>query len=124
MSFSLSFPDVNNRSRVLRKYQVIVDIKADCLVGCLSNSQNDCFNIFDFEVNSYETIVVFFVNMNHNLVAVSAGSDSDNLMQRYFSFDSVRDYRVRRCKVDDVFIGHNKGSLLSLIDMIDLYNQT
>jgi hypothetical protein len=94
MSFPLSFPNINNGSSVLSQHQVIINIKTDSLVGSLSDGQYDCFDVFDLEVDRYEPIVVLFINVNNNLVAISAGSDTDYLMQWYFSFDSVGDDRI------------------------------
>ena len=89
MSFSFPFPNIDDRCCVNPQYKVIINIKVSWFVCCFSDSHNDGFNIFHLQVDRDKAIVIFFVDMYYYFIAISRSGNSNNLMKRDLSFDSV-----------------------------------
>lgn len=58
--------------------------------------------------------------MNNYLVAIAAGGEADDLVERDLAFDSVGEEGVGGGHVEDVLVGHDQGSFLAFVDMVDL----
>ncbi len=120
MLLSTLLIDVNDGGRILIECQIIIPVKFDLFMSGLSVGNNDTLNVFILKIGSKESIIVFPIHMDHNLVSVPTRCNPEYFVQRDFTFDPIGHYRFWRCNINDIFISYGKGSLLPLIYMIDL----
>jgi hypothetical protein len=67
-----------------------------------------------------ESVVVFALDVDDDLIAESRDSESCDAGEWYFSFDAIGKERGGRCDIDEVFVGDGQDPLLPLVDVIDL----
>lgn len=80
---------VHDCCRVMAQYQIFAEVEVHWLVGCLSNRDYDRLDVLRLHIHRNEAIVVFAVDVDHDLLTVSAGSQACDFVEGDFPLDAV-----------------------------------
>jgi hypothetical protein len=120
VSLPFVLTDIHNGGCVLSQHQIIAEIKIYRFFSDFTNGCDYGLDVFHLHVHRNKTVVVFVIDVQDDLVAVPAGSQSSYLAEWHQPLDPVRQKRVRRSHVDCVLVGYHQTTFLAFVDMVDL----
>jgi hypothetical protein len=120
VSLPFVLTDIHNGGCVLSQHQIIAEIKIYRFFSDFTNGCDYGLDVFHLHVHRNKTVVVFVIDVQDDLVAVPAGSQSSYLAELHQPLDPVWQKRVRRSHVDCVLVGYHQTTFLAFVDMVDL----